>query len=70
MSRKYKFHNKEGLYFSSDFIAFYFTQPVSDYIHQNPIRAGIVEKEEDYLYSSAKEYFTGRKGFVDLELLF
>ena len=27
-----------------------------NYIHQNPIRAGWVEKAEDYLYSSARNY--------------
>jgi len=27
-----------------------------NYIHQNPIRNGLVEKEEDYLYSSARNY--------------
>ena len=26
------------------------------YIHENPVRAGIVEREEDYLYSSARDY--------------
>ncbi len=26
------------------------------YIHQNPIRAGLVSKAEDYLYSSASCY--------------
>ena len=26
------------------------------YIHENPVRAGIVEKAEDYLYSSARNY--------------
>jgi REP element-mobilizing transposase RayT len=30
-----------------------------DYIHENPVRAGIVEKAEDYLYSSAGS-FAGR----------
>jgi REP element-mobilizing transposase RayT len=40
-----------------------------DYIHENPVRAGIVEKEEDYTYSSAKEYFTGTKGLVSIDLL-
>jgi REP element-mobilizing transposase RayT len=25
-----------------------------NYIHENPVRAGIVEKAEDYLYSSAR----------------
>ena len=27
-----------------------------DYIHNNPVRAGIVENTEDYLYSSARNY--------------
>jgi REP element-mobilizing transposase RayT len=31
-----------------------FTQQKLDYIHNNPVRAGIAEKPEDYLYSSAR----------------
>ena len=27
------------------------------YIHDNPVRAGLVEKQQDYLYSSARNYF-------------
>lgn len=27
-----------------------------DYLHENPVRAGLVEKPEDYLYSSARFY--------------
>ncbi|MEI6556013.1 MAG: transposase [Paludibacter sp.] len=27
-----------------------------NYIHENPVRAGIVEKAEDYLYSSARDF--------------
>jgi REP element-mobilizing transposase RayT len=27
-----------------------------EYIHNNPVKAGIVEKPEDYLYSSARNY--------------
>jgi len=27
-----------------------------NYIHENPVRSGIVEKAEDYLYSSARNY--------------
>lgn len=27
-----------------------------DYIHQNPVRAGIVSRDSDYLYSSASNY--------------
>ncbi len=28
-----------------------------NYIHNNPVEAGIVEKPEHYMYSSAKDYF-------------
>ena len=27
-----------------------------NYTHENPVRAGIVENAEDYLYSSARNY--------------
>lgn len=32
-----------------------------NYIHQNPVRAGIVEKGEEYLYSSAGEVYGVRE---------
>ncbi len=38
------------------------------YLHDNPIRQGIVENPEDYLYSSARDY-SGYKGLVNLELI-
>lgn len=40
-----------------------------DYIHNNPVEAGMVENAEDYLYSSARDYGT-RKGLIDVELLY
>jgi putative transposase len=36
------------------------------YIHQNPVRAGIVEKEEEYLLSSCGDYYGIRKGLLEL----
>jgi len=39
-----------------------------DYIHDNPVKAGIVERPEDYLYSSARDYY-GIKGLIQIELL-
>jgi REP element-mobilizing transposase RayT len=36
------------------------------YIRENPVRAGIVEKEEDYLYSSARNY-AGLKGLIEVD---
>ncbi len=38
-----------------------------DYTHDNPVIAGIVEKPEDYLYSSARDYH-GLKGLIDITL--
>jgi len=37
------------------------------YIHLNPVRAGIVSRAEDYLYSSAKTYI-GEEGQIEMEL--
>ena len=35
-----------------------------DYLHQNPVQAGFVEKAEDCLWSSAGDY-AGRKGLLE-----
>ncbi len=35
------------------------------YIHLNPVEAGFVEHEEDFLYSSARD-FHGKKGLIEL----
>ncbi|MDX2190307.1 MAG: transposase [Bacteroidota bacterium] len=37
-----------------------------NYIHQNPVRASIVEREEEYLYSSCGELYGIRKGKLEL----
>lgn len=39
-----------------------------NYIHNNPVKAGIVESPEYYIYSSAADY-SGGKGLVKVELL-
>jgi REP element-mobilizing transposase RayT len=36
-----------------------------EYIHNNPVRAGIVDRPEDYRYSSAANYSDG-KGLLDI----
>ena len=36
------------------------------YLHEDPVRAGIVAREEDYLYSSAIDYYTGQKGLIEI----
>lgn len=39
------------------------------YIHENPVRAGIVRKPEDYIYSSAPNY-AEMGGILDVTLLY
>ena len=40
-----------------------------NYIHENPVRAGLVSSPWDYVYSSAGDY-QGRKGLIDIDFLF
>lgn len=40
-----------------------------DYIHNNPVAAGIVFRPEDYVYSSAREYYYEMAGKVPLKRL-
>lgn len=39
-----------------------------EYIHENPVRAGWVEKSEEYLYSSARNYFS-LSSLIDIDLI-
>lgn len=42
------------------------------YIHQNPVKAGITNKPEDYKWSSYKQYllaYQGHSSFIDTELI-
>lgn len=47
-----------------------FTDQKVNYIHNNPVEAGIVDRAEDYLYSSARDYYSTGKGLLNVELLF
>lgn len=40
-----------------------------DYVHQNPVEAGLVYKAQDYIYSSARDY-ADAKGLLDDIVLF
>jgi REP element-mobilizing transposase RayT len=40
-----------------------------DYIHQNPVKAGIVLSPEEYLYSSAKNYSGSTEILLKVDLL-
>ena len=46
-----------------------FTQQKIDYIHQNPVAAGLVYRAEDYIYSSASNY-AGLDQIIDVDCLF
>ena len=39
-----------------------------NYLHQNPVEAGIVLYEANYVYSSSKDY-ANQKGLLDIELI-
>lgn len=40
------------------------------YIHNNPVSAGIVDKAEEYIYSSARDYYKGEHcGLIKIEYL-
>lgn len=39
------------------------------YLHENPVRAGIVWEAGHYKYSSAIDYYEERKGLLPIELL-
>ncbi|MEO6254505.1 MAG: hypothetical protein ABIO79_14425 [Ferruginibacter sp.] len=40
-----------------------------DYLHENPVRAGIVYEPQDYVYSSGIDYYTNEKGKIFIEHL-
>ncbi|ADY50670.1 hypothetical protein Pedsa_0083 [Pseudopedobacter saltans DSM 12145] len=39
------------------------------YLHENPVRANIVRREQDYVYSSGIDYYTADKGLIELDML-
>ncbi|MFH1676042.1 MAG: transposase [bacterium] len=40
-----------------------------NYIHDNPVRKGLVKKQEDWAYSSAREWLTEEKGIIEIDRL-
>lgn len=39
----------------------------ANYIYMNPVRAGLVDKEEEYRLSSCGDFYGIRKGLLDIE---
>jgi hypothetical protein len=46
-----------------------FTHQKLDYIHNNPVVAGYVDKPEEYSYSSARDYYGTGKGLLNIILI-
>ena len=70
---KYNKRNKEYQFWQQDnhpieLISPKWINQKIDYIHFNPVQAGIVDKAEEYLYSSARNY-RNREGLIEVEVL-
>jgi REP element-mobilizing transposase RayT len=39
------------------------------YIHENPVKAGLVDEPWEYRYSSARDYMNNQKGLLEVELI-
>lgn len=47
-----------------------FARQKLEYIHNNPVDAGIAQKAEEYIYSSARDYYHGKQcGLLKVEFL-
>jgi REP element-mobilizing transposase RayT len=47
-----------------------FTAQKLNYLHNNPVRKGYVERPEQWRYSSARNYLLGDESLIKVELLF
>lgn len=52
-------------YYAEVITTYSFYKQKRDYIHNNPVMQEIVERPEDYLYSSARDY-CGERGLLDV----
>jgi REP element-mobilizing transposase RayT len=65
-NNKYQFWQQDNQPIQLETVKFTLTK--LEYIHNNPVKAGMVEKPEDYLLSSARDY-NSRKGLLVIEHL-
>ena len=63
----YQFWRQDNHPIELDFHSNIFVQKLN-YIHENPVEAGIVKNASDYLYSSAIDYEDG-KGLIEIDVL-
>lgn len=67
LKKEYKIWFWDEGYHGEEIYSKEFYEIKRDYIHANPVKAGVVEKEEDYIYSSAGDYYDIRKGLLEIE---
>lgn len=53
---------------ATECFSYEFAKQKLNYIHQNPVRASIVDEAENYLFSSARNY-AGLKGLVETNFI-
>jgi putative transposase len=46
-----------------------FMEQKLDYIHNNPVADEILDELEEYRYSSARDYYSKKKGYLDVNLI-
>ncbi len=46
-----------------------FARQKMDYIHMNPVKAGLVDTADQWLYSSARAYLLGEETYPSTDLL-
>ena len=63
--RPYVGHFWQGRYKSVSITTDKAMLEVLKYVHENPVKAKIVDRCEDYIYSSAHKYLNGRNDIVD-----
>ena len=56
--------NHPEILFSAKFI-----EQKLEYLHNNPVADEIVDEPEEYKYSSARDYYSKKKGYLQVELI-
>ena len=64
--QKYKFWENE--YHPVELFSSAVIDQKLDYIHNNPVKEGFVDKPEEYVYSSARDY-CGVKGLLEVAFM-
>ncbi len=52
---------------AKELLTYSFTHQKMAYIHENPVRSGLVERAEDWMYSSQRNY-SGLKSLIEIDI--